>query len=83
MFLIDDILLAPVNALIWLGQKINEAADQELYDEGRIKEKLLGLQMRLELGEISEEEHKEQEAELLARLDAARAAGEGEEGGGE
>lgn len=77
MFLIDDILLAPINGLIWLGRKIDEAAENELYDEGRIKEKLMGLQMSLELGEISEEEYQGQEKELLARLEAARAAGEG------
>lgn len=72
MFIIDDILLAPLKGVIWLGKKINEVAERELSDEGRIKEKLMELQTRFELDEISEEEYKKQENELLARLDAIR-----------
>jgi len=73
MFLIDDILLAPVKSVIWLTKKINEVAEKELYDEGRIKRELMDLQLRFELNEISEEEYIRQEKELLARLDAATA----------
>ncbi len=72
MFLIDDILLSPLKGVIWLGKKINEVAEKEFSDEGRIKEKLMELQMRFELDEISEEEYDKQEAELLSRLDALR-----------
>ena len=73
MFLIDDILLAPVKSVIWLTKKINEVVEKELYDEGRIKKELMDLQLRFELNEISEEEYIKQEKELLARLDAAMA----------
>lgn len=73
MFLIDDILLAPVKSVIWLTKKINEMVEKELYDEGRIKKELMDLQLRFELNEISEEEYIKQEKELLARLDAAMA----------
>ena len=76
MFLIDDILLAPLNGVIWLGKKINEVAEREFSDEGLIKEKLMELQMRFEMDEISEEEYNKQEEELLARLDAIRKAKE-------
>jgi len=76
MFLIDDILLAPLKGVIWVAEKIKEVAEQELYDEGRIKEKLMELQLKLELEEINEEEYKNQEKELLARLDAIRKAKE-------
>lgn len=75
MFLIDDILLAPVKSVIWLTKKINEVVEKELYDEGRIKKELMDLQLRFELNEISEEEYIKQEKELLARLDAAAAKG--------
>ena len=78
MFIIDDILLAPLKGIIWLGKKINEVAEKEFSDEGRIKEKLMELQLRFELDEISEKEYNKQEAELLARLDAIRKAKEGE-----
>ncbi len=76
MFLIDDILLAPLNGVIWLGKKINEVAEKEFSDEGLIKEKLMQAQLRFEMDEISEEEYNKQEAELLARLDAIRKAKE-------
>lgn len=77
MFILDDILMAPVNGLIWLGKKINEVVEKEVSDEGRIKEKLMELQLKFELDQISEEEYNKQEAELLARLDAIRKAKEG------
>lgn len=76
MFLIDDIALLPLKGVIWLGRKINEVAEREFSDEGLIKEKLMQLQLRFELDEISQEEYQEQEKELLARLDAVRNAKE-------
>lgn len=77
MFLIDDILLAPLKGVVWLGKKIDEVAEKEFSDEGRIKEKLMELQLRFELDEISETEFNKQEKELLERLDANRKAKEG------
>ena len=76
MFLIDDILLAPLNGIIWLGKKINEVAEKEFSDEGLIKEKLMQLQLRFEIDEISEENYNKQEKELLERLEAIRKAKE-------
>jgi len=70
MFLIDEILLAPLNGVVWLGKKIDEIVERELSDDGRIKEKLMELQLQFELDEISEKEYKLQEKELVARLDA-------------
>ena len=76
MFLIDNILLAPLNGVIWLGKKINEVAEREFSDEGLIKEKLMQLQLRFEVDEISEEDYDRQEKELLGRLEAIRKAKE-------
>jgi len=78
MFILDDILLAPLKGVVWLGKKINEVVEKEFSDEGRIKEKLMESQMRFELDEISEKEYKKQEEELLARLDTIRKEKEGE-----
>ena len=72
MFLIDDILLAPVTGFKFILGQIQKMADRELNDDTVIKEQLLELQMRLELDEISEEEYKEREAELFGRLRAIR-----------
>src|ERR687883_1205633 len=72
MFIIDDILLAPVNGFKFILSQVQKIADQELNDDTVIKEQLLELQMRLELDEISEEEYREREAELFARLRAIK-----------
>ena len=76
MFLIDDILLVPLKGVVWLGKKINEVVEKELSDEGRVKERLMELQLRFDLDEINEEEYNRQERELLERLDAIRKAKE-------
>src|SRR2546430_15095826 len=73
MFFIDDLLLAPVNGFKFILNQIQKMADSELNDDTVIKEQLLELQMRLELDEILEEEYKEREAELFARLRVIRA----------
>ena len=72
MFLIDDLLLAPVNGFKFILGQIQKLADQELNDDTLIKEQLLELEMRRELDEISEEEFQEREAELFARLRAIK-----------
>jgi hypothetical protein len=72
MFLIDDILLAPVSGFKFILGQIQKMADQELNDDTVIKELLLELQMRLELDEISDAEYQEREAELFARLRALK-----------
>ena len=68
MFLIDDLLLAPVNGFKFILGQIQKMADQELNDDSVIKDQLLELQMRYELEEISDEDFREREAELFARL---------------
>ena len=70
MFLIDSILLAPLKGVVWLGKQLNDMAQQELHDGGRIKEELMALRLQFELDQISEQEYDEKEQGLLARLDA-------------
>ena len=72
MFLIDDLLLAPVKGLHFITRHIHEMVEKELNDESVIKQELLELQMRRELDEVSDEEFEEREAELFARLRAAK-----------
>jgi hypothetical protein len=68
MFLIDDLLFIPVDGFKFILKQIQQVADRELNDETLIKSQLLELQMRLELEEISEEDYKQQETDLFARL---------------
>jgi len=78
MFLFDDILLAPLKGVIWLGKKVNELGEKKLYDKDSIKEELMALQLQFELDEINEQEYNEKEKELLDRLDAVTRAKEKE-----
>jgi len=72
MFLIDDILLSPLNGLVWLGEKIDELYEKEISDEGRVMEMLMALQLQFELDEINEEEYTRQEKEILEHLETIR-----------
>ena len=79
MFLVDDILLAPVKGIVWLGETIDGMIKTEAQDDNRLKETLLELRMRLDLGQISEDEYRRREDALLERLDAIRAEREEQE----
>jgi uncharacterized membrane protein len=68
MFLIDDILLAPLKGVIFIAEKINEVIEKEMSDEGSIKERLMALQLKFEMDEIDEEEYDRIEDELLKIL---------------
>ena len=78
MSLILDLLTAPVLGPIrgvhWLATKVTEAAEGEVLDESKVRGELLELQMRLEMGEITEEEYDEQERVLVERLNTIREA---------
>jgi len=69
VFLIDDILLAPLKGIIFIGNKINEVIEKEMSDEGAIKERLMALQLKFEMDEIDVEEYDEREDELLQLLE--------------
>jgi len=67
-------VLGPIRGVYWLAKKVTEAAEEELLDEGRVRGELMELQMRLEMGEITEEEYDEQERVLVERINAIREA---------
>ena len=58
-----------LKGLMSLTRKIREMAEEELYGEDAIKQKLLEFQMRLELDEITEEEYMAAETALMDRLE--------------
>ncbi len=76
-FLIDDILLLPITGPIagfkWIMNTIQKVADDELLDDQPWKERLIELQMRLELGEISEKDYGLEEAQVFQALRDIRA----------
>jgi len=71
-FIIDDILLSPLRFTVWIAEKLKENAYNEMTDESSVHEELLQLQMRHEMGEISEEEYEKKETRLMERLEAIR-----------
>jgi len=72
-FLIDDILLAPLKGIVWIAEKVRDMALEELEDTPeKLQRELLDLQMRLEIEEITEQEHKKKEDEILKRLEALK-----------
>ncbi|MEI7788363.1 MAG: gas vesicle protein GvpG [Chlorobiaceae bacterium] len=77
IFILDDILFAPINGLIFVAKKINDVVEKETSDEGTVKERLMALQLRFELDEIDEEEYDRQEDELLKKLGQIRSDKEG------
>jgi hypothetical protein len=77
MLLIDDLLLAPLHGLLWVARKVDDALGQEQErEEEELKERLRELYLRLESGQLEEQEFEAREAELLDRLDAILASRE-------
>jgi hypothetical protein len=58
--------------LLFIAEKINELMQREISDEGRIKERLMALQLKFEMDEISVEEYDRQEEELLGLIENIR-----------
>jgi Gas vesicle protein G len=65
MFILDSLL---IGGLRFVFDKIAAAVDTELNDDTALREQLLAAQMRMELGEMTQAEFDELEADILARL---------------
>ena len=62
----------PIKGVMWIAEKVAEEADKKLYDEDTVRGQLMEMELRLDLGEISEEEYMEAEEVLLGRLRVIR-----------
>jgi len=58
----------PVAGIRWTLGQVQRVAEQELTDDTKIKNELMELQLRLELGEIDEAEYAKAEAVLMQQL---------------
>jgi hypothetical protein len=72
MFILDDILLAPLNMVVGIAKAIDEQVQNETTDVKRLKEKLMELQFKFEFDEISEAEYNEREKGILDQLQRAQ-----------
>jgi hypothetical protein len=68
MLFIDDLLLAPITGFQFILRTLAKVAEEQYTDDAPLKEELLNLQMRLDEGEISEDEYTTEEARILRRL---------------
>jgi hypothetical protein len=62
----------PINFVTWLAEKIAEQMDNEFYSEEAIRRQLLDLELKFDLGEISEDEYMAAEDVLLALMKQVR-----------
>lgn len=62
----------PVAGIRWSLNKVMQVAEEEITDDAPVKQELMELQMRLELGDVTDEEYLEREAALMARLREVR-----------
>jgi len=60
--------LAPVRGTVWLAERIQEQAENELYDESSIRAGLIELEEARERGDLSDEEIDAAEDALVERL---------------
>jgi len=65
VFILDSLLLGSIRFML---DKVLAAAETEMQDDTALREQLLEAQMRLELGEITEEEFAEIERDVLIRI---------------
>jgi hypothetical protein len=65
-------MMGPIKGVIWIAEKLNEQAEKELYGEDAVRGQLMELELRYDLGEISEDEYLAAEEALLARLKVSR-----------
>jgi hypothetical protein len=63
----------PVGATKWSLNQVMKIVEEELTDDTSVKQDFMALQMKLELGEIDDEEYVAQEAAIMNRLREVRA----------
>jgi len=77
MFLLDDILMLPLKLPVagfnWVMKQIQTMANEELMNDQPWKERLIELQMMLEVGDISEADYAVEEAQVFLALREIRA----------
>ena len=79
MLIIDDLL---IGGLRFVLDKLAAAVDSELNDESKLREELLAAQMRLELGEITQNQFDAIEADVIGRIREIRERQRGGESAG-
>jgi hypothetical protein len=74
MIILDSLIMGGIRFVL---DQVATAVDNEMNDEGGLREQLLAAQMQLELGEIDDDDFVAIESEVMARLREIREAREG------
>jgi hypothetical protein len=77
MFLLDSLM---ISGLKWVMNTVITSAEAEMNDDTALREQLLAAEMQREMGEISDEDFAEVEADLLARIREIKQRREGGSG---
>jgi hypothetical protein len=64
---------APIAGTKWSMNQVIKVVEEELTDDSAVKQDFMALQMKLELGEIDDEQYVVEEAAIMARLREVRA----------
>ncbi|MBD2189400.1 gas vesicle protein GvpG [Pseudanabaena mucicola] len=68
--MIWQLLTSPLDGLIWIAEQIEERAVTELEKTENLQKRLTTLQLKFDLGDISEEDFAAQEQEILEAMEA-------------
>jgi hypothetical protein len=77
MFILDSLMISGIR---WALETALTAAEAEMNDDSVLREQLLEAEMRREMGEITDEEFRDIEADLLARIREIKERREGGSG---
>jgi hypothetical protein len=77
MFILDSLMISGIS---WALKTVVTAAEAEMNDDTALREALLEAEMRREMGEITDDEFAEVEADLLARIREIKERREGGSG---
>jgi hypothetical protein len=70
MLIVDSLIISGVKFVL---TRLVEAVEAEMYDESALREELLAAQMRLELGEITEEDFASIEEQIFESMREVKA----------
>jgi hypothetical protein len=78
MFILDSLMISGIR---WALETALTAAEAEMNDDSVLRQQLLEAEMRREMGEISDEEFRDIETDLLARIREIKERRDGDSGG--
>ncbi|MET8677844.1 gas vesicle protein GvpG [Streptomyces sp. NPDC004647] len=67
--------LAPVRSVMWVAERLADAAENELHDPAALRAQLAALNQALEAGDIGVEEFEREEERLLDLLELRQPTG--------